>query len=500
MAKNTIVLYIRMFVLILINLWTSRLILNALGVSDYGIYDVVGGLVAMLSILTNSLSTAISRDITVELGRKSEKLKEVFAASLTVQIIFIIIVVLVAETIGLWFLNYKMTIPTERLTAANYVYQFALITFCINLINIPYNACIIAHEKMTAFAYISIMESVLRLIIAFLISVLSIDRLIFYSILMALSALLIRIIYVAYCLQKFEECAFKLCYNINRIKSLFSFAAWSFMGSSAYLLNTQGVSILSNVFFGVHVNAARGVSAQVENVIRQFINNFTMALNPQIMKSYSGGEKEYAYSIASKGAKYSCYLILLIEIPLFFECDYLLQIWLKNVPDFVPLFVRLSLIYILLDALGNPLYTTMLASGKIKKYFLVTSSVTLLGLPATYLLFKSGAGPVAPYFVMIAIFAIVLVVKLALMKSLLAFPIKAYCIEIVGRSLMLTPLIILPIPFLSYYMDEGFIRLLSIVVVNTIMTLLVLYYLGLSKSERIVLNSKIQNLRSKYGI
>jgi O-antigen/teichoic acid export membrane protein len=293
-AKNTLLLYARTLVIMFISLYTSRVILNVLGVGDFGIYNVVGGIVAMFSLINGSLTSATQRFLNFELGKKNTaKLKRIFSVSISIHAILALIVLIFGESIGLWFLNTRMNIALERMTAANWVYQCSLITFCVNLISIPYNATIIAHEKMNVFAYISILDALLQLIIVFLLPWILFDKLIIYAILMLFISVIIRIIYGQYCNKQFQECKFVFCKDKSLYKEMTSFAGWTFIGSSSAVLMRQGVNILINIFHGVTVNAARGIATQVEQAVNSFISNFMMAMNPPITKSYASGEHNY---------------------------------------------------------------------------------------------------------------------------------------------------------------------------------------------------------------
>ncbi|MDR0893470.1 MAG: lipopolysaccharide biosynthesis protein, partial [Mediterranea sp.] len=304
-AKNTLLLYIRTFFTMAIGLYASRVILNVLGVDDYGIYNVVGGVVAMFSVISGALSSSISRFITFELGRGNiERLKIIFSTSVNIQMFFALIILIIGSILGGWFLNHKMNIPHERMLAANWVLYCSLITFCVNLISLPYNACIIAHERMKAFAYISILEAVLKLAILCLLLVSPFDKLSTYTVLLTLVALLVRIIYGIYCKRSFEECDYKFVYDKAVVKAMSAFASWNLFGNGAYLLNTQGVNILINLYFGVTTNAARGIAAQVETAVSSFVGNFTTAMNPQITKSYATGNLKYMFQLVCYGAKY----------------------------------------------------------------------------------------------------------------------------------------------------------------------------------------------------
>ena len=323
-AKNTLLLYFRMLFLMAVSLYTSRVVLNALGVEDFGIYNVVGGVVAMFSVLSGSLSTAISRFITYELGKgNKENLNKIFSSAVTIQFGLAGIIILLAETIGIWFLNIKMNIPEVRMEAANWVFQFSILTFAINLISVPYNASIIAHEKMSAFAYISILEAVGKLTIAYLITISPIDKLIFYAILMCAVALVVRLTYGNYCKRHFSECTYHFSWDKLLLKQMFGFAGWNFIGASSAILRDQGGNVVINLFCGPTVNAARGIAFQVNNAVNQFVTNFMTALNPQITKSYASGDKEYMMTLIFQGARLSFYMLFLLSLPILVNTHYL---------------------------------------------------------------------------------------------------------------------------------------------------------------------------------
>lgn len=307
-AKNTLLLYFRMLFMMAVSLYTSRVVLNALGVEDFGIYNVVGGVVAMFSMLSGSLSAAITRFITYELGKgNQENLKKIFSSSVTIQIGLAILIIVVAEAIGVWFLNMKMNIPDVRITAANWVFQFSILTFAVNLISVPYNASIIAHERMSAFAYISILEAIGKLAIVFLIVISPMDKLIFYAILMCAVALIVRLAYGVYCKRHFEECTYHFIFDRDLLKHMFGFAGWNFIGATSAVLRDQGGNVVINLFCGPAANAARGIAFQVNNAISGFVTNFMTALNPQITKSYAAGDRKYMMTLIFQGARLSFY-------------------------------------------------------------------------------------------------------------------------------------------------------------------------------------------------
>ena len=361
-AKNTIILYVRMLFLMCVSLYTSRVVLSALGVEDFGIYNVVGSIVSMFTILSGSLTSAISRFLTFELGRNnSVQLNRVFCTSIIIQVILAIIIIIAIETVGIWFVNNKMQIPANRINAALWVMHLSVLTFCINLISVPYNALIIAHERMSAFAYISIVEAVLKLSIAFLITISLLDKLIFYAILMAFVSVILRLIYGIYSRRNFEEAHFHFIFEKKLLKDMFGFAGWNFIGASSVVIRDQGGNIILNMFCGPVVNAARGVALQVNAATQQFVTNFQTAFNPQITKSFAAGDREYMHSLIMRGARFSFYLLLFLSLPLLLETQYILRIWLKVVPEHATNFTRLMLLFTMSESLAQPIVTGMLA-------------------------------------------------------------------------------------------------------------------------------------------
>lgn len=484
-AKNTLILYVRMLFLMLISLYTSRVNLAALGIEDFGIYNVVGGVVGMFSILTGSLSAAIGRFITFELGKgNKEKLKAVFSSAVTVQLLLSLTVILLAETAGLWFLNSQMNIAEERMLAANWVYQFSIATFVINLISIPYNATIIAHEKMSAFAYISIFEGLGKLAVAFLITVSPIDRLIFYAALLFTISVAVRLMYGQYCKHNFEECAVKLHYDNTLLKQMFGFAGWNFIGASSAVLRDQGGNILLNIFFGPAVNAARGISQQINNAVTGFVTNFMTALNPQITKSYASGDNDYMMSLIYQGARYSYYLLLILALPIILNIDYILSIWLKEVPEHSGFFAQLTLIYAMSESISNPLITAMLATGKIKEYQIIVGGLQMLNLPVSYILLKMGTSPETVLFVAITISQCCLTARLVMLRKMIGLSVREYLKKVYFNVITATALA-LPIPVLvQNTLPGGFAQFIINCTVCILCAGLSITFVGCSRAER----------------
>ena len=495
-VKNTIVLYIRMIFLMLISLYTSRIILNALGVENYGIYNAVGGFVSMFSILSASLSSSISRFITYELGKnEKERLKIMFSIAITIQIIIAIGIILIMETAGLWFLNHKMNIPDGRIIAANWVYQFSIIAFIINLISVPYNAEIIAHEKMSAFAYISIFEAISKLGISFLILISPMDILIFYALLLLVVSIIIRLLYGWYCNRHFEECKkYRPVFDKTIFKQMFSFAGWNFFGNTAYIFNTQGVNILMNIFFGVSVNAARGVAVQVDTAINQCVNNFTTAINPQITKSYATGEHEYMHQLIRRGTKFTYFLMLFFAIPIILEADIILHIWLKTVPVHAISFMRLAIISSMITMLGNSLLTAIFATGNIKRYEIIVTAIGFCVFPLSYVAFKLNMPPESAYYIYIFIYLILIFVRIYLSKDLIHLDIRLFLKKVIMIILIVT-ITSLTIPFIIHTTTEqSIIRFLSVGITSVISTACSVYFIGMDYNERKFISSKIINI------
>lgn len=497
-AKNTLLLYVRMIFTMVVTLFTSRVVLDVLGVENYGIYNVVAGFVSMFSFFTTSLSAAISRFLTYELGKgNQENLKNIFSTSVNVQLLLSLFVLLLAETAGLWFLNYKLNIPAERLYAANWVFQFAILSFIFNLISVPYNASIIAHEKMSAFAYISILEVTLKLVIVYMICISPFDKLISYSFLFALVALAIRVVYSMYCTRHFAECRHQFVMDRKLLSEMTGFAGWNLLGSGAYLFNTQGVNIITNLYFGVAFNAARGVATQVEGAIRMFVNSFTTALNPQITKSYAEGNMDYLYTLVCRGAKYSYLLMLFFAIPFIFESDTILQLWLKEVPEHTSLFFRLSVLGTLFDVLGNSTAMACWATGKVKRYYIIVGTLGAMVFFISWLLFALGCPAYSSYLVFIVIYCVLVFVKARIIKGLMGFPMNMFLRQTIGRVVPVT-LLCFAVTFIPWWAcSDVLLRLVAVGLTSTISMLLFVYLFGLEKTEKQMVSRKLTELRNK---
>ena len=496
-AKNTLLLYGRMIVMMVVNLYASRVILQALGVEDYGIYNVVGGVVAMFSLISGALSSAISRFITFELGKGDiTRLKKVFSSSVTIQIILILCIVLLMESAGIWFLNNKMVIPEDRLFAANWVFQLSVLTFAINLWSVPYNAAIIAHEHMSAFAYISLFDSFAKLGIVFLISYSPIDRLIYYALLVALVGMLVRFIYSIYCKRNFAECHYTFIWDKPLIKEMLGFAGWNFIGASSSILRDQGGNIMMNLFFGPAVNAARGISMQVNFAISSFVSNFMTAINPQIIKNYSAGNYEYMFKLVFQGARLSYYILLLIALPVIITTPYLLELWLGVVPDHTVNFTRLVLIFTMSESLAGPLITTVQATGKVRNDQLVVGGIQSLNFPLYYVFLKLGMPPEIVFIIAIALSVCCEMSRLIMLRGLINLRIRDFLHQVYFNVIFTTIIaLVLPVILISNITIDSFLVFVLAAFVTLICSVMAIYYCGCNKQERIMVTSWV---KSKY--
>ena len=491
-AKNTLLLYFRMLFKMVVSLYTSRVILNALGVEDFGIYNVVGGVVAMFTVISGSLSAAISRFITYELGKGDQsRLNKIFSASVTIQLLLSLIIVVLIESVGVWFLNAKMTIPAERMTAANWVLQFSIVTFVINLISVPYNAAIIAHERMSAFAYISILEAVCKLTIAFLIMVSPMDKLIFYAILMCMVSVIVRFTYGHYCKKHFAECTYHFHWDVDILKKMFGFAGWNFIGASSAVLRDQGGNIVINLFYGPTVNAARGIAIQVNSAIMGFVSNFMTALNPQITKSYASGDRDYMMTLIFQGARLSFYMLLLLSLPVLVNTHYILVLWLKLVPEHAVLFVQLILIFAMSESISNPLVTAMLATGKIRNYQIVVGGLQMMNLPISYVCLRFGCIPETVLVVAIAISQCCLAARLYMLRGMIGLSSIQYMKKVYFNVIAVALLSVMIPAILSKYMDESFLSFAILSLLVMACTIAVEFYVGCNGKERAFVIEKV---------
>lgn len=484
-AKNTMFLYIRMIFTMGVALFTSRVILQTLGVEDYGIYSVVGGIITMFTFINGAMISATQRFLTFEIGKGNlPQLKKVFCTSLQIHALISLIIVLLGETVGLWFLYEELVIPAERMTAALWVYQCSIIAGVVNIMSVPYNADIIAHEKMSAFAYISIVEVTLKLAIVYMLFFTPWDKLITYAILILTVQLIIRFIYTHYCNKNFEESHYQHQIDKPLFKEMLDFAGWSFWGNLAVVLYTQGVNMMLNIFFGPIVNAARGIAVQVQTAVQQFVSNFQVALNPQITKTYATGQLAQMHSLMFRSARFSFFLLFMLTLPILLETEYILTLWLKTVPENAVIFTRWMIGISLIYTIANPCVVANQATGKVKVYQAVVGSILLMILPVSYVALKLGAPVYSVFIVHFCIEFIAQFARMYMLRKLINLPLSAYLRNIYFPVILVAVIsCILPI-YIHAQMSDGFVALFTVCTVSVASVAVTTLIIGLKKEER----------------
>ena len=490
-AKNTLLLYIRMFLMMGITLYTSRVVLQMLGVDDFGIYNVVGGIVVLFSFVNTAMVASTQRFLNFELGRNNvDEARKVFAASLNIYLIIVLLFILLSETIGLWFLNRYINLPPSRDYAANWVYQASIVATALNFIRMPYNAAIIAYERMSFYAYTSIIEAILKLGIVFLLYAF-VDKLQAYAWLIALVALLILLMHVFFCRHVFVICRHHtFTYDKRRYAGLISFSGWSLLGSMANMGASQGLNILLNIFFGVFVNAAMGIANQVNHAINLFVSNFQTAFNPQLIKSYASGEKERFITLILNTSKYSYFLLFLIALPCLICCNEILQLWLGEVPPHSVSFCRLLIIFSLLDAIQGPLWVSAQATGQIRNYQLMMSLIILSNLPISFCVLK--LFPVAELVLAVKVLVniVALIARVLYLRKIYSFPVISYFKKVIVPCLFVSITSIL-LPYYVYVSIDGFWQLVGVILTSILTVIASVFVIGLSRNERIIIKSLI---------
>ncbi len=499
-ASNTILLYVRMIITMIISLYTSRVVLNVLGVTDYGLYNIVGGVVALFSFLNNAMSAATQRFITYELGRGNQQtLSRVFSMSVTSHIIIIIIFAILAETVGLWFLNSQIQIPEGRADIANWVYQFSIVVLCFNILSVPYSASIIAHEKMNYYAIISILDAVMKLGIALIIAHISIDKLATYSFLLALESFLVFLSYKILCSRKFTMCKYVYFFDRKLFKQLFSFSGWSMLGQLSLVSANQGSNILINIFYSVTVNATMGIANQVNGAVNNLVSSFQTAFQPQITKSYAIGDFYGLNSLIQKASKLSFYLLYVVSLPLILNIKDVLSLWLGNVPLYSEVFCTLILIASMINAVAGPLWMAIFATGNIKIYQIVISLIYILDIPIVYLLFSIGCPPLFAIVVKILINVVILIVRIIFTtKKIQGFSAGKFMSKVIAPICFVVLITTSLSMFLhNFTHDIGIWGKLLIIILEVVLSSITIYFVGLSHSEKQFINRIVVSFYNK---
>lgn len=490
-AKNTLLLYGRMLFVMIVSLYTSRVVLATLGVTDYGIYNVVGSIVVLFDFLKRALGNATHRYIAFYLGKNDvEQLKKIFSTCVILHVFIAMLLVLFAETIGLWLLYNKLVIPEDRMIAAFWVFQFSVAATALSVICVPYDAEIIAHERMHIYAYFTILDVVLKLGSVFLVVVVDFDKLILYGLFIFLIGILNRIIYGIYCSRQFPEAHFKWTKDWILMKEMGAFAGWNLFGHAASAVSAQGFNILLNMFFGPAANAARGIALQVENAINGFISNFQTAVNPQITKSYARNDKKRVHELIYASSRFSYYLYLLIGLPAILEIDMVLNFWLVDVPEYANTFLILILIGVTTTAFFMPLNTACLATGKNRKFLLTRGLTNLAILPLAYLVLLFDNHPVSMFVVQTMVLYISVFIQLQIAKPLIDLSVKEYFAKVIYKVILVT-VVTLPVPIMvKIITPSNFVSFLAVCSISVICVCLSVYFLGITKSERNIIKNK----------
>lgn len=497
-AKNTLLLYGRMLLIMAVSLYTSRVVLNALGVEDYGIYNVVGSVVTMFAFLNGALVTTTQRYLTFELGKGDfEQLKKVFTASIYIHGIIALCIVILAETVGLWFFYNKMVVPDARMTAAMWVYQLSIVTMVIQVMSAPYNSIIVSHERMGVFAVISIMEVTLKLAIVYVLLIYSGDKLILYAILVAAVLLFIRLVYTRYCKKHFPESVLVKGVDKSLLVEMGKFAGWNIWGNLAATLFGTGLNLLLNVFFGPTVNAARGIAVQVETAIAQFSTNFLMAVNPQITKLYAQNNLDEMHKLLFRSSKLACYLLLLFALPIVMETDTIITLWLKIVPEYTVPFVRILLAIVIIDSMARPLMTAAAATGDVKKYQSIIGGILLAIVPIAYIVLKLGGDPTSVYIVHLSVCVVAFLARLFIIKPMIKLSLRSFFASVIVPCGFVTVFSFALSLVIKNILSGGIVNAILVCAVSASFVALLAYTLGLTKGERAFVNTKIKGLLSK---
>lgn len=497
-AKNTLLLYFRMLLMMFVTLFTSRVVLDKLGVTDYGIYNVVGGVVAMLGFLNSSMSNAVQRYLSFEIGKNNEAgVNRIFNVSLFAHVGIAVFVFVVMEIVGVWYLNTHMNIPAERMDAANWVLQCSIFTTLFTIVQVPYNAIIISKEQMGIYAYISIFEVVLKLLVVYMLAIGNFDKLKLYSVLIMVVTIGIVMIYRFYCTRKYKEAKFKFIKDWNLLKQIVGFASWNMLGELAWVFTGQGVNIILNSFFGPVVNAARGLAEQVNGAVNRFVANFQTAVNPQLIKNYASDQLGEMKTLLFRSTRFSYYLLLALSLPIILKMDFILHLWLKEVPDYTTGFCQLVLVSSLVSTLSNLLAQVARAYGKIRNYQIIVSIFLFLNFPLSYIVLKFGGSPLSTMFVNIGINAMLLFVRLRLTNRMIQMTYGSFIRNVLFPVIIVTA-VALVIPLTIYFMlDNSIISFIIVCLVSFVSVGVSTYALGMNANERLYILAAISKIITK---
>ena len=498
MAKNAGMLYIRMLLTMAVTLYTSRVVLQTLGVDDFGIYSVVAGFVTMLGFLNSAMSSATQRFLSFELGKPGNKdMRGIFSMSLNIHVLIAVFVLVLGETVGLWFVKTQMTIPADRMLAAEWVFHFALLSFMVTIVSVPYNALIIAHERMSVFAWVSIIDVTLKLLIVFMLSWFGMDKLILYAVLSLAVVFIVFMVYRSYCKIRFKESRFRLYWDKKLFNIMLSYTGWNLWGNIAAVMSGQGVNVLLNIFFGPSVNAARAIAMQVSAALNSFVQNLQAAINPQIIKSYAADDMTYMHRLVCYGAKYNFFVLLLLSLPVLNNLEEILSVWLGVVPEGTAIFAQLVIYTILIDSLSPSLMTAAQATGHIKLYQFVVGGILLLNVPASYIILEAGGAPQTVFYVAIILSVIALFARIQLISKLVNMKKRRYIADAIAPVISVSALVFLINNFVDSHFTVSLIGFLLSVVASGVLVVVAILIVGLKRNERALLSRVFLNIKNR---
>jgi len=498
MAKNAGMLYFRMLLTMGVTLYTSRVVLQALGVDDFGIYSVVAGFVTMLGFLNSAMSSATQRFLAFELGKPGEKdMPGIFSMSMNIHILIALFVLILGETVGLWFVRTQMTIPADRMFAAEWVFHLALLSFMLTIISVPYNALIIANERMSVFAWVSIIDVTLKLLIVFMLGWFGVDKLILYGLLTLLVVFVIFLTYRTYCHAKFQDSIFRIYWDQKLFKIMLSYTGWNLWGNVAGVMSGQGVNVLLNIFFGPTVNAARAIAMQVSGALNNFVQNIQVAVNPQIIKSYAEQDMDYMHRLVCYGAKYNFFVLLLLSLPVLNNTEIILSTWLSTVPENTVIFTKLIILTILIDSLSPSLMTAAQATGRIKLYQFCVGGILLLNVPISYITLKMGHAPEVVFYVAIGLSIIALTARIFIISTLITMKKRRYLTDTLLPVLIVAALVFGFNSVIYINLTSPLLNFLISALISGVLVVCTVLLAGLKRSEKEVFFNMLFNLKNK---
>lgn len=497
-AKNTIFLYSRMLLTMFVGLYTSRVVLQTLGLENFGIYNIVGGVVVLFTFINNAMASATQRHLSYELGKKDGNISEIYSACLNIHIGIAFIILVLSETIGLWFINTQMNFPSNKMDIVNIVYQFTILNCLTLILRVPNNALIIAHEKMSFYAYIGIIESISKLAIVYFLLLTNNNRLIFYAILLFIVSLIVNICFKVYCKKSFQDTNYLHINDRKRYKGLISFSGWAMFGSIANVGLQQGINVIINIFYGVGLNAAVGIANQVNGQIMTLVAGFQQALNPQLTKSEAEGDRSRQFTLICTSSKYSYYIMFFVAFPLLLNLEYILTLWLGKYPPHTESICTAIIIGALIECFSGPLWVTIFATGKIKSYQITISILLLINIPISYVGGKYGMTPESMFYIRDIIYIFALILRIIYLRNLIGFNILHFIKKTILPSLFCsTILFIVVIPTISIIKANSFFEFCYTTIILLIIEFIIFFTIGLNNEEKKYIHSIIKSKLKK---